>query len=193
MQKHDQIKQRLINSARIIFVKFGFDKTTMNEIAIEARKGKSSLYYYFSSKEEIFQAVVEYEAEILKNKLFASLTSIDDAAEQLRIYVVARFKGIKDLGNLYNALRNDLLNHLDFIKNVRQRYDDMELQKLCKILETGNHQNIFNINDVPTAAETILMTIKAVELPLLLDYEADVFEDRLNSLLDIFFNGLKKR
>ena len=193
MQKHDQVKQGLINSARRMFARFGFEKTTMNEIAMEARKGKSSLYYYFSSKEEVFQAVVEYEAEILKNKLFAAITSIDDASEQLRAYVVERFQSIKDLGNLYNALRNDLLNHLDFIKHVRQRYDEMELQKLCEILETGNRQNIFEIHDIPTAAETVLMTIKAVELPLLLDYEADVLEDRLNSLLDIFFNGLKKR
>lgn len=193
MQKHDQVKQGLINSARRMFARFGFEKTTMNEIAMEARKGKSSLYYYFSSKEEVFQAVVEYEAEILKNKLFTALTSIDDASEQLRAYVIERFQGIRDLGNLYNALRNDLLNHLNFIKHARLKYDQMELQKLCEILETGNRQNIFEIDDIPTAAETVLMTIKAVELPLLLDYEADVFEERLNSLLDIFFNGLKKR
>lgn len=193
MQKHDQVKQSLINSARRIFVKFGFEKATMNEIAMEARKGKSSLYYYFASKEEVFQAVVEYEAEILKEKLFSTLEPIQDITEKIRMYVITRFSGIKDLGNLYNALRNEFLNHLDFIKLARHKYDEQELEFLTSMLQQGVDEQVFELEDIHITAETIQMTIKAVELPLLLDYETSVFEERLNSLLDIFFNGLKKR
>lgn len=193
MQKHDQVKQSLINSARRIFVKFGFEKATMNEIAMEARKGKSSLYYYFASKEEVFQAVVEYEAEILKEKLFSTLEPIQDITEKIRMYVITRFSGIKDLGNLYNALRNEFLNHLDFIKLARHKYDEQELEFLTSMLQQGVDEQVFELEDIHITAETIQMTIKAVELPLLLDYETSVFEERLNSLLDIFFNGLKRR
>ena len=193
MQKRDQVKQSLINSARRIFVKFGFEKATMNEIAMEARKGKSSLYYYFASKEEVFQAVVEYEAEILKQKLFSTLEPIQDITEKIRMYVITRFSGIKDLGNLYNALRNEFLNHLDFIKLARHKYDEQEFEFLTSMLQQGIDEQVFELEDINITAETIQMTIKAVELPLLLDYETSVFEERLNSLLDIFFNGLKKR
>ena len=193
MQKRDQVKQSLINSARRIFVKFGFEKATMNEIAMEARKGKSSLYYYFASKEEVFQAVVEYEAEILKQKLFSTLEPIQDITEKIRMYVITRFSGIKDLGNLYNALRNEFLNHLDFIKLARHKYDEQEFEFLTSMLQQGVDEQVFELEDINITAETIQMTIKAVELPLLLDYETSVFEERLNSLLDIFFNGLKKR
>jgi hypothetical protein len=37
------------------------------------------------------------------------------------------------------------------------------------------------------------MTLKAVELPLLIDYETEVFEHRLNALIDLFFYGIVKR
>ncbi|MBN2777298.1 MAG: TetR/AcrR family transcriptional regulator [Bacteroidales bacterium] len=193
MQKHDQVKQSLINSARRIFVKFGFEKATMNEIAMEARKGKSSLYYYFASKEEVFQAVVEYEAEILRQKLFSTLEPIQDITEKIRTYVITRFSAIKDLGNLYNALRSEFLNHLDFIKLARNKYDEQELEFLTSMLQQGVDEQVFEMEDIYITAETIQMTIKAVELPLFLDYETSVFEERLNTLLDIFFNGLKKR
>ena len=55
MSKHDKVRDNLVNAARQLFTRFGFEKTTMNEIAMEARKGKSSLYYYFTSKEEVFR------------------------------------------------------------------------------------------------------------------------------------------
>lgn len=193
MQKHDLVREALINAARRIFSRFGFEKTTMNEIAMEARKGKSSLYYYFAGKEEVFNAVVEYEAEILKEKLIEIVGSETNTVDKLRLYVVTRFKGIKELGNLYNAMRNDLLSHLDFIQKARHKYDEEEMTFIHDLLKQGNEESIFDIKDTQSTSQVILMTIKAVELPLLLDYETSIFEEKLNSLLDIFFNGLKKR
>ncbi len=193
MHKHDLVRQSLIHAARRIFVRFGFEKTTMNEIAMEARKGKSSLYYYFASKEEVFQAVVEHEAEILKEKIYDELNSPCDVLERLRKYIVVRFTGIKELGNLYNALRNDLLTHLEFIQKARHKYDELELSFIINLLQEGNDNGVFQVPDIPNTARTLHMTIKSVELPLLLSYETEIFEERLNSLIDIFFYGVVKR
>lgn len=193
MEKHDKARQNLITAARRIFVRFGFEKTTMNEIAIEARKGKSSLYYYFTSKEEIFNAVVEFEANIIVEKLTKAINSSEDIMEKARSYILVRFSEIKKLGNLYNALRNDFLNHLDFIQKSRLRFDMLELEFIRRLLDEGNRQGIFNVSDTRNTAETFQMTLKAVELPLLIDYETEVFEHRLNALIDLFFYGIVKR
>ena len=69
MLDKDEVKDAIVNVARHIFSRFGFRKTTMDEIAIASRKGKSSIYYYFASKEEIFKAVVEKDASIMKDEL----------------------------------------------------------------------------------------------------------------------------
>ncbi len=193
MEKHEKVRQNLINAARKIFVRFGFEKTTMNEIALEARKGKSSLYYYFASKEEVFQAVVEYEAGIIVEKLKTAVNNSETLIDKARNFILVRFAEIQKLGNLYNALRDDFLNHLEFIKKARVQYDMMELNFIKALLNDGKQQRIFDINDIDTIAETFQMTLKAVELPLLIDYESEVFETRLNSLVDIFFYGILTR
>ncbi|MFW6389223.1 MAG: TetR/AcrR family transcriptional regulator, partial [Marinilabiliaceae bacterium] len=54
----DTVRIAILKSARELFAKFGYRKTTMEDIAQALRKGKSSLYYYFKNKEEIFQAVI---------------------------------------------------------------------------------------------------------------------------------------
>jgi AcrR family transcriptional regulator len=64
----EEVRTHIVGVARKIFTRNGFRKTTMEEIAGVSQKGKSSIYYYFNSKEEIFRAVVEKEARELKVK-----------------------------------------------------------------------------------------------------------------------------
>ena len=56
--KKDTVREEILTVAQDIFSRYGYKKTTLDDIAQAIRKGKSSLYYYFSSKEDLFQAVI---------------------------------------------------------------------------------------------------------------------------------------
>ena len=47
-------KKSILNGALKVFKSYGIEKTTMDEIAAESGFGKATLYYYFSSKDEVF-------------------------------------------------------------------------------------------------------------------------------------------
>ncbi|HET6559677.1 MAG TPA: TetR/AcrR family transcriptional regulator, partial [Prolixibacteraceae bacterium] len=49
--KKDANRESILKTAQEIFSKYGYKKTTLDDIANAVRKGKSSLYYYFTSKE----------------------------------------------------------------------------------------------------------------------------------------------
>ena len=66
---HNDMRNTIVGIASEVFAKFGFKKTTVDDIAQALRKGKSSIYYYFSSKEDIFKAVVDKEADALREKI----------------------------------------------------------------------------------------------------------------------------
>ena len=57
MRKNNLVKAAILQAAERLFQKWGINKTTMEDIAHEARKGKSTLYYYFKSKEDVLEAV----------------------------------------------------------------------------------------------------------------------------------------
>ena len=59
--KDDLVKDHIINSSVAVFKKLGFDKVTMDNIAKAANKGRSTLYYYFKNKHEVFEQVAEME------------------------------------------------------------------------------------------------------------------------------------
>lgn len=68
----DEIKYRILDSARIEFQEKGFEKASIRNIARAANVSKSNIYNYFKSKELLFEAVIEdtiMEIEIGLKKL----------------------------------------------------------------------------------------------------------------------------
>lgn len=52
-------KRELINTARQLFQAKGYDKVTMQDVMDALDIAKGTIYHYFKSKEELFEAVVE--------------------------------------------------------------------------------------------------------------------------------------
>jgi len=189
----DEIRSEIINVASKIFTRFGYKKTTMEEIAMACSKGKSSIYYYFKSKEDIFRAVVEKEALELKKDLMKEIASVDDPIEQLKKYILFRMHKLKTLTNFYAALNYDYLVHLDFIQNIRKKYDQDEISVVTDILEKGIEKGEFVIDDPDLAAVALVTAMKGLEIPLFIKKEHGKIEDRLDNLIKFLFYGLVRR
>lgn len=57
----DEKRQEIVQAACELFEKHGFDRTSMSMISDRLGGSKATLYGYFKSKEELFQAVVDYD------------------------------------------------------------------------------------------------------------------------------------
>ena len=191
--QHEEARKNIIEIARNIFSHFGFKKTTMEEIALATRKGKSSIYYYFSSKEDIFKAVVEIEAEELKAELTRKISDIEDPIERLKVYITIRMRKLKKLTNFYTALKSDYLSHLEFIEEIRKSYDLDEVRIVSGIIQEGIEGGKFAVEDPHLSAVAIVTAMKGLEVPLFINKEHGNFEDRLSSLINFLFYGIVKR
>jgi AcrR family transcriptional regulator len=100
--KIDETKDIILDVATNIFSKFGFHKTTVDEIARAAHKAKGSVYYHFKSKEELFQGVIDKEFQVLRGKLIKAIDSGNNAKEKLTNYITVRMKTLNKLTNFYS-------------------------------------------------------------------------------------------
>ena len=55
----DQKTERVMAAARQVFLRYGFTRTTMSDIAEAAKMSRPALYLVFPSKDDIFSAVIE--------------------------------------------------------------------------------------------------------------------------------------
>ncbi len=195
LKKQRAIKHKIVGIASSVFSKFGFKKATMEDIAKAAGMGKSSIYYYFKSKEEIFEAVVKKEAATLSVELEKKVISVNDnPKDKIRNYVFIRMKYLKEMVNFYEALKNDYLANLTFTERIRKKYDKEEQEIIKKILEEGVNQGIFKLTNTKFAAMALVTFLKGLEKTMIIDEEIDmnILEKNLDDILHIMFYGMIK-
>ena len=191
---HDEMRESIINAATQIFTRFGFKKTSMDDIAKSLRMGKSSIYYYFKGKEEIFQAVVDKEADQLRLKVNKILSSNDDTMSKLRSYVKLRMDLIKQLSNYMEILKNDDLMNLTLTEKIRKKYDDEEVTIIKRILEEKNEKGLFKVKDLNLSSLAVVVAMKGLEVPLVTStMGVESLNIVIDDLLDILFYGIVKR
>ncbi|PID91704.1 MAG: TetR family transcriptional regulator [Bacteroidetes bacterium] len=185
----------IVHAAKSVFARFGFKKTSMDMIARSIGKGKSSIYYYFKSKEDIFQAVVEQEAIELKNEIYHAVNSVELPRQKLKTYILTRLKTLEKMDNLSNALRGDYLSNLHFINQVKARYRAEEMEMVSEILLYGQQRGKFEFENVREVAKPIVLAISGLEMEYFINpmkEDMNEMERNLDLLLDVFFKGLSK-
>ena len=193
MINKDKHREKIIQAAGIIFSRNGFRKTTMDEIAKSLNMGKSSMYYYFKSKESILEAVVLHEANVLRSNLTTAIKSVDSPIEKMKKYVFVRMKSFENLSNYYNSIFDKDLNLFDFIETIREKHDREELAIIRLILYIGSRRNVFAIENSEYTALVIQTTLKGLEVPLFWKKKEVDIESRLNAILEVLFNGILKK
>ena len=193
MVNKEEYRKKIIITSGQIFSRYGFRKTTMDEIAKALKMGKSSIYYYYKSKEDIFEAVVLYEANILRNELTTAIKSVDSPIGKMEKYVFVRMKAFEKLANYYNAIFDKNLDHFEFIETIREKYDREEIAILRLILYDGVRKKIFNVENSEYTALAIQTTMKGLEVPLFWKKKEVDIDHRLKAILDVLFNGIVKK
>lgn len=190
----DANRTAILDASRDLFARFGYKKTTMEDIAMALRKGKSSLYYYFKNKEEIFQAVIELESELLYSKLQEVVNTGGNAADKLRNYVTVRMETIGQLENYQKVLKEDLYGGYEFLGSYKQKGDDLEQALLKTVLDEGVAANVFHVKDTKLGAIGIVTALRGLEIPLFRgSANAEDLSLQLDNILNILFFGVMKR
>jgi len=186
-----KVKLQIIEAAGVTFNRYGFKKTTMDDIAYAAGKGKSSLYYYFKNKEEVFEAVADQEAEILKDEINEALTKADNSIDKLRTYISIRMHRFIAKGNLYAALNDNFLATFSFIEKIRNKHREWEIDRIDSILKEGVARNEFKTANVEFMGSTILTAMIGFEVPLLKNINTTLeFDKKIDDVINMLFYGI---
>jgi len=188
----DKKKDRIVAVAKEMIALYGFKKTTMDEIASKARMGKSSMYYYFKNKEDIFAEIVRIDSDHFRKKLNESIQSAYSPQDKIMQYVRTRMLHLKGLSNYYKTLTNEYLDHYFFIEQVREDFYNFENKTLSDLINSGIKQNIFAPCDVGVVVHMIAIAIKGLEYPLFVQKEQDLERDS-KQMMEIIFKGIEVR
>jgi len=76
-------EEQVLTAARSVFMRYGFKRATMSDLADAAQMSRPALYLIFSSKEEVFRALVTQIFTELLREVRAGVSKHEDVAAQL--------------------------------------------------------------------------------------------------------------
>jgi len=186
-------KERILQVADTMFARFGIKKTTMDEIAREARMGKSTIYYYFKNKEEIFASVIQKDSQIFRKKLNEVVKNAKTPHDKISHYVLTRMKHLYELTNFYTTLTDEYIEHYMFVEETRRDFNEYEITTIKKILKEGVSTGDFVLRNIDTSARMLTIALKGLEFLLFAkDKDRDI-ENESKQMLEILFRGIEKR
>lgn len=192
--KEEQTRAEIINAAQKLFQKYGLDKTTMEDIAAAAGKGKSTLYYYYPSKDDVFYAVINKERSEVLETLTTAIKYQKSPAGQLRAFFLARFYEVKRRVNLYSVMLQEGGKHPALFARIQRESNTAELEMMKKILLDGIKAEEFKSitkDDCESLALAGITMQRGLEANIVLSGELPPEELRLETTIEVFIRGLR--
>ncbi|HBJ77215.1 MAG TPA: TetR family transcriptional regulator [Porphyromonadaceae bacterium] len=159
-----QTKEQFIEVAKNLFSKKGVEKTTMNDIANVANKGRRTLYDYFKNRREIFQAVVEKELDIILTKLGSTIKFYSSPMEKLLNYINERLRIIREMVSKGGTLKFDFFRDVWNVEILRKPFDLKEIKIIENILNEGVLGGVFEVIDVKSSAYYIHCILRGIDI-----------------------------
>ncbi len=191
LSKDEIVKNDILLEAQKLFRQFGIKKTTMDEIAAACGKAKSTLYHYFKSKEEVFDAVIDMEMINLRRHVKDKVEEHKTMTDKIRTYIIEFHKEVVNKANLYRIVKHEYLNEAR-TKAYFTKLLEFEKSYIIRIMEDGVDSGDckgIDRNDISWLAEILLASFYGTA-QYLVEREGELDMAKLEKAAQLFTSKL---
>ncbi len=196
MSATPEIKQQIIDVADTRFRRYGFGKTTMAEIAKDCNMSAANLYRYFKNKETI-GVIICQNCLSEKEAIGRAVLKRDglNAGDRLGAFFFEILQATHDLcannQHLFELVAFISKEHVGVVKQHQETLRAF----IAEILAEGNRKNEFEVADIVSTANTILLAMVHFYYPPLVMMPTFSFEDLVQTqkaVVALLIQGLAK-
>lgn len=191
-------KEEILEGAKTLFERFGFDKTSMDDIANKVHKAKRSIYNHFENKEVLFSEVVRQEIDAFSQKLQSIFQNEQlDILGQLNQYLLKRAELIAESSIYKMVLADDhkLSDEQKFlqVQNSMQEFDRWEYGLFVSV---WNHKPVEDCEEVDPIealafADMLQMSIKGLDYSLFVKDKYESYKSSYENLVTLVINSVR--
>lgn len=110
----------ILEAARALFARKGYNATTMEEVAEEAGLAKGTLYLYFSSKQEIYLKALHVAADALIERGLRAMAQQQGFRKKLRTYIDSRLQYAEEQRDFCKIYCQELAGQMHPVAAVKE-------------------------------------------------------------------------
>jgi AcrR family transcriptional regulator len=198
--KEDLVQEQILAAAKRLFQVYGLAKVTMDDVAKAIGKGRSSIYYYYKSKDEIFDAVFAKEIQEMITIVQRAVNNAGTAEEKIRAFCIAKLQVQQEKQAFFSTLDMGMdADELSRFSQAKIRHHNQIIK-----LETGLIEQILafgiqhgQIKTMTKAQQervifVLLCGLHGIKREIRLINSYDNMEDIVQTFTCIMMHGLSK-
>jgi len=150
----------ILNLAKKRFERFGFNKTTVDEIAKDSSISKRTLYQEFENKEKILEELLMFEALSVRKAILNQISKITEPAEKLQTYIRLAKKYLDQNPFIFNVLNDESGFYTPFLKEKPHVIEEGIEEIFTSILKEGVEKGAFRKMDEKVVGHCLLLLFK---------------------------------
>lgn len=190
MRKKENI-ETIYMAALKTFARFGYQKTTVEDIAKTINMTKGNLYLYVKNKKDLYRGTVAWA---LQNWQLRVAAAVDRETDARRRFEVMCFKAVEYLSS-DQYFRQVLIHDPDIFPMFPQKDPFEEINRnsvmmIKNILEQGIKEKVFRKVDVGRVSEIIFLIYKMFIIRTYIKNETDFMQQVFAETVELVTHGL---
>ncbi|HXO74083.1 MAG TPA: TetR/AcrR family transcriptional regulator [Puia sp.] len=198
--KEDLMQQQILTEAKRLFQQYGLAKVTMDDVAKAIGKGRSSLYYYYKSKEEIFDAIVMIEISEMLTAMTRAVEQASGIEQRLHAFFLTKLEVLREKRAFFKTLDvgmdADTLSKFQKTKivhhNLIMRQEGAMLEQLLTDAMNKGELRKMSASELEMLIFVLLSSLRGVKLELVMDGDPGKLVPAVGMLTRILVGGMKK-
>ncbi|WP_422121942.1 TetR/AcrR family transcriptional regulator [Planococcus sp. X10-3] len=165
----EEKQQKILDASLKEFAEHGYKKASTNRIVKEAGIGKGMLFYYFNSKQDLYEFLAEYSLDFMIEKYFKRVDVSDpDFIERLKQTAQVKLEAQLENENVFNFLGTFMLTaDFELPPHLQKKYEEMQKQGNAMLYEGIDVTLFRNDVDVEKVFKLIRWSIEGYQNELL--------------------------
>lgn len=197
--KKSKTKEQILDSAMILFQEKGYERTTMEDVALKVQLAKRSIYNYFPTKESLYFDAVKQDIENLKQGLgliikFDTLSPL----ERLREYLIRRNELIAQSENIQMFMKSDassfgksLFDKLTIEFKDFYEWERTQIKIMLQGLKFTSKYSGLN-NNTDSIADLVHMSARSTSYLFFIEGKFKDDKQSFEMLINMFVDALKE-
>jgi len=198
--KEEIIVEQILQAAKQLFQVHGFRKVTMDDVAKVIGKGRSSLYYYYKSKEEILDAVMDVEIDEMLGAMAKEIDKAINTEGKLYAFFATKLRVLRERRGFYSmmdaGMDADEMSNLNKAKHtLHRRIMKKESLLLHQILDKGieiGELGTMNEKEKEGVVFVFLTAVRGLKQEMVIENDFSGIDEATGALTRMVIHGLKK-
>jgi AcrR family transcriptional regulator len=198
--KEDLIQHQILEAAKGLFQTYGLQKVTMDDVAKAVGKGRSSLYYYYKSKDEIFDAVMDIEIKDMLDAIALAVEQAPTAEQKIRAFCVAKLQVLRDKRAFFKTLDMGMdANAISHFKKTQVEHHNRIMKQegvlLRQIFDAGIEAGELRLIEKKESDMLIFVVLSAlhgIKREMAMENSFSKIKSAADAFTSLVMNGLKQ-